>query len=188
MRLFVALELDEKAQALLADCQQRLAELDRMVRWVRPEQIHLTLKFLGEVPDAQAVQVARALDGLAAHQPFEFQIEGLGTFGSPHSPRVIWVGVRMPNPALTALQDDCERALADLGFPPQGRAFKPHLTLGRVKDPRAGRDVAAAVTRAHAREAGPLAQQADHVILFESILRPQGSQYIATHKVMLGKG
>jgi 2'-5' RNA ligase len=187
VRLFVALELDEKAQALLADYQQRLAGLDRAVRWVRPEQIHLTLKFLGEVPDAEVVPIARALDELAAHEPFEFEIEGIGTFGSPRSPRVVWVGVRMPNPPLMALQKDCESVLSDLGYPPEGRAFKPHLTLGRVKDPRAGRDIREAVSSVQAQVSGRLMQRAEQVILFESILRPQGSQYIATHKIMLRK-
>jgi 2'-5' RNA ligase len=188
VRLFVALELDEKAQALLADYQQRLAGLDRAVRWVRPEQIHLTLKFLGEVPEAQVEPIAKALDELAAHEPFEFEIEGIGTFGSPRSPRVIWVGVRMPNPPLTNLQKACEKSLAELGFAPEERAFKPHLTLGRVKDPRAGRDIGEAVSNVQTQVIGRLVQRAGQVILFESILRPQGSQYIAMHKIMLRKG
>jgi 2'-5' RNA ligase len=146
VRLFVALELDENAHALLADTQRRLAGLGRAVRWVSPEQIHLTLKFLGEVPDGQVAQVCRALDGLAEHEAFEFQIEGVGTFGTHQSPRVVWVGVRMPNPPLTDLQKACEEALAGLGFPLEGRAFKPHLTLGRVKDPRVGREISRAVS------------------------------------------
>jgi len=188
VRLFVALELDENAQALLGGYQRRLAGLDRAVRWVRPEQIHLTLQFLGEVPDGHVMQVSRALDGLGEHEAFEFQIDGVGTFGSLRSPRVVWVGVRMPNPPLTDLQKACEDRLAELGFPPEGRAFKPHLTLGRVKDLRAGREVSEAVSNVQSQASGPLVQRAGQVILFESILRPQGSQYIVTHKVMLREG
>jgi RNA 2',3'-cyclic 3'-phosphodiesterase len=187
VRLFVALELDEDAQALLAEYQRRLAGLDRAVRWVRPEQIHLTLKFLGDVPDGQVMQVCRALDGLAAHEAFEFQIDGIGTFGPPRSPRVVWVGVRMPNSSLAEVQEACEKGLAELGFPSEGRAFKPHLTLGRVKDPRAGREVSEAVSNVQAQASGPLVQRAGQVILFESILRPEGPQYIVTHNVMLRK-
>jgi 2'-5' RNA ligase len=182
------LELDENAQVLLTDYQRRLEGLDRAVRWVSPEQIHLTLQFLGEVPAEQVMQVSRALDGLAEHAAFEFQIDGVGTFGSHQSPRVVWVGVRMPNQPLTDLRKACEDRLAELGFPREARAFKPHLTLGRVKDPRAGKDVSQAVSNVQSQAAGPLMQRAGQVTLFESILRPQGSQYIVAHKVMLRKG
>ncbi len=185
MRLFVALELDEQARDLLAACQQRLAALDRAVRWVRPEQIHLTLQFLGEVADARVPAVTKALDRLADQPRFEFQVGGIGTFGSPRSPRVIWVGVAMPNPALASLQKTCEQALAEIGFAPEGRSYKPHLTLGRVKDLQAGRQVAEAVSGMQSEPVGPLAQAAREVVLFESVLRPQGSQYIAAHKVLL---
>ena len=188
MRLFVALELDEKARDLLADCQRQLAALDRAVRWVRPEQIHLTLQFLGEVSDARVPQVAKALDDLGEQAAFDFEIEGIGTFGSPRSPRVIWVGVRMPNPSLTNLQKSCEVQLAELGFAPEGRAFRPHLTLGRVKDFRAGRQIAEAVDSVKSQVFAPLRQAAGQVILFESILRPQGSQYVVAHKIVLRKG
>lgn len=188
MRLFVAIELDEKARALLEDYQRQLAVLGRAVRWVQPEQIHLTLQFLGEVPDAQVPEIAQALDGLAGHAPFEFQIEGVGTFGSPRSPRVIWVGVHMPNPPLASVQKACEDGLAKMGFAPEGRAYRPHLTLGRVKDPKAGREIGEAIAGLQSQDGGPLVQTADHVILFESILRPEGSQYAAVHKVILSKG
>ncbi|MGC4121535.1 MAG: RNA 2',3'-cyclic phosphodiesterase [Myxococcales bacterium] len=145
MRLFVALELDDLARKRLADYQHRLQSLDRAVRWVNPEQIHLTLKFLGEVPDRQIPELAQAVDSLATQPAFEFVMESVGYFGSPRSPRVIWAGVRMPNPALTALQKASETAISPLGYPPEDRAYSPHLTLGRVKDFRAGQTVAAAV-------------------------------------------
>lgn len=188
MRLFVAIELDEQARDLLADYQRRLSDLDRAVRWVRPEQIHLTLKFLGEVPDAQVLQVAKALDTLAEHAAFDFEMEGVGYFGSRHSPRVIWAGVHMPNPALTALQKGCEEVLSPLGYPPEGRAYSPHLTLGRVKDFSAGRRIVEAVEQLKAQAREPLAQAAGEITLFQSILHPQGSQYVAAHKVMLRTG
>lgn len=188
MRLFVAIELDERARRLLADYQHRLSSLDRAVRWVRPEQIHLTLKFLGEVPDPQVPRVTQALDGLADRPAFDFEMEGVGTFGSPRSPRVIWAGVQMPNIALSTLQKACEDALSLLGYPPEGRAFSPHLTLGRVKDFRAGRQVAEAVGQLEAQAAERLTQPATEVTLFESVLQPAGSRYVVAHKVVLGKG
>lgn len=188
MRLFVALELDERARKLLADYQQQLSSLDQAVRWVHPEQIHLTLKFLGEVPDQQVPLVAKALDALDDQPAFDFEMEGVGYFGSPRSPRVIWAGVRAPNPPLTTLQGICEEVLSPLGYPPEGRAYSPHLTLGRVKDFQAGKHVADAVDQLKTQVSGRLVQAAEEVTLFESILGPRGSRYVAAHKVLLRRG
>jgi 2'-5' RNA ligase len=188
VRLFVALELDDQARGLLAEYQRQLAALDRAVRWVRPEQIHLTLQFLGDVPDGRVPDVTRALDGLSRLGAFSFEIEGVGTFGSLRSPRVIWVGVRMPNAGLSDLQKACEKSLAEVGFAPEGRAYKPHLTLGRVKDPRAGQQIVEAVEGLRSQAGKRLLQAANEVVLFESILRPQGAQYIGAHKVLLRQG
>jgi len=185
MRLFVALELDERAEALLADCQGRLKAVQRQLRWVRPDQIHLTLKFLGEVPEAQVPAICQALESLAVHEPVEFGIAGIGWFGPPSSPRVIWIGVEEPTGRLEALQKACESALADLGFAPERRPFKPHLTLGRVRRGRGGRQISQAVARLEADGVGPLDQRCDQVVLFESRLRPQGPQYVRLHGVVL---
>jgi RNA 2',3'-cyclic 3'-phosphodiesterase len=187
VRLFVALELDEQARRLLGEYQRLLGALNRVVRWVRPEQIHLTLKFLGEVAEQQVPAVAKALDTLAEQPAFDFEMEGVGYFGSARSPRVVWAGVRMPNGPLTRLQRGCEEALSPLGYPPEGRAYSPHLTLGRVKDFRGGEQVVQAVDQLAAEARQPLTQAAMEVTLFESILRPQGSQYATIHKVILGK-
>ena len=188
MRLFVALELGQDARKLLADCQRRLAAVDRHVRWVRPEQIHLTLKFLGEVPDERVPAVARALDPLGQSGPVTFVMDGAGWFGSARAPRVVWVGIRWPNPALAALQKNCETRLAELGFPPEGRPFHPHLTLGRVREGRGGPEVVPAVDALQAQGVGPLEQTAAEVILFESRLHRDGAQYIRAHAVALRGG
>jgi 2'-5' RNA ligase len=188
LRLFVALELDGQAEVMLADYQHRLAALEPAVRWVRPEQIHLTLQFLGEVTDTRVMEIARSLDALSDLSSFYFEIGGVGTFGSPRAARVIWAGVHMPNPALAALQKKCEGALAELGYAPEGRAYMPHLTLGRVKDPRAGGQIAEVVAGLQLQASGQLRQTASEVVLFESTLGPQGSQYVVVHKVLLDKG
>jgi RNA 2',3'-cyclic 3'-phosphodiesterase len=187
VRLFVALELDDQARALLAADQRLLDGLGRAVRWVDPAQIHLTLQFLGEVADPQVPPLTAVLDTLAAQPAFDFQIEGLGTFGSPRSPRIIWVGVRLPNPPLMSLQKACQDRLADLGFRPEERAFKPHLTLGRVKDFGAGRLIHETIEGVRPQLGKVLVQRATEVVLFESALRPQGAQYIAAYKVPLAR-
>jgi 2'-5' RNA ligase len=187
LRLFVALQLDEKAKDLLADIQQRLAALDRAVRWVQPESIHLTLKFLGEVPDERVPQVAEALDALGELRSFLFEMEGIGYFGNPRSPRVIWTGIRMPNVMLTTIQKKCEDVLAVLGFPPEARAYLPHLTLGRVKDFHAARQIIQAVEGVKSQASEQVTQTATEVTLFQSILRPEGPEYAAAHKILLRK-
>ena len=188
MRLFVAVELDERAKALLADCQQQLRSLDRLIKWVRPEKIHLTLKFLGEVPEAQVPAICQALESLAVHPEIEFEIAGAGFFGSPSSPKVLWVGLNEPTGRLTALQKACQTSLAALGFPPEGRPFKPHLTLGRVRPGRGSRQISADVQSLQDEGVGPIQQVAQEVVLFESRLHPEGPEYIRLHGVMLRGG
>jgi 2'-5' RNA ligase len=189
VRLFVALELDDQARRLLADCQRQLADLDPSVRWVRPEQIHLTLKFLGEVPDPQVPSICQSLDGLTSHGPVDFEMTGAGWFGSSRSPRVIWVGLAWPNAALEALQKDCESRMAAEGFPPEARAYRPHLTLGRVRDGRGNAEITRAIEAMRDRGVGPLAQTATEVVLFESRLHPSGAEYVPAHQIPLtGRG
>ena len=110
------------------------------VKWVRPEGVHLTLKFLGDVDDAREPELRAALTEAAGRgepRGVTIQIEGFGVFPDFRRPRVVWAGVT-PDPALELLQHGTEREFGPLGFPPEGRAFRPHLTLGR-----AGRDARA---------------------------------------------
>jgi len=186
MRLFVALELDERAKALLAECQKALGQFDSIVKWVRPEQIHLTLKFLGEVSEGQLQSICNALESLAIHPPVTFTVSGLGWFGSPASPRVVWAGVQEPTGRLESLQKACEVRLAELGFRPEDRPFSPHLTIGRVK--RSGplaKQMTRRIEQLAAEGVGPLQQTCHEVVLFESRLFRSGPQYTRVHAVML---
>ncbi len=135
VRTFVAIELDEKALRWLKEVQDRLkAELPQgVIRWVDPGGIHLTLKFLGEIPKSKVKAVEEVLKEVSLrHRPFYFDYGGLGCFPSPSHPNVVWVGVEEKSGALLALQQDVERSLSRLGFKPEDRPFSPHLTLGRV--------------------------------------------------------
>ncbi len=133
-RLFVAIELPEQVRAALAELQARLRRhgLDGL-RWVRPEGIHLTLKFLGETPKDRVPEIAAALDaagkGIAPH---ELALGALGTFGSRNSPRVVWVDLNGDIEVLLRLQRQVDRALEAIGFPRETRPFSPHLTLARI--------------------------------------------------------
>jgi 2'-5' RNA ligase len=128
MRLFVAIDLP-------ADLRERLAALSNGIpgaRWVAPENLHLTLRFIGEADGTQAQDIDAALTGLRA-QSFPVTLAGLGRFGNGTKLRALWAGVEA-NPALERLQAKIEQALQRAGLPPEGRKFKPHVTLARFKN------------------------------------------------------
>ena len=139
MRLFVALNFPAALRQGLWDGAAPLRALDLPVRWVSPEGIHLTLKFLGEVAEGRLDEMSGALErAVRGVRPFTVAVEGFGAFRGPARPSVIWAGVGA-DPALELLQHAVERAFGPLGFPPDGRPFRPHVTLGRVRrDARTG--------------------------------------------------
>jgi 2'-5' RNA ligase len=136
MRLFAAVPLPEPARAGVAGLMERLRRRDLPVRWVRDDNLHLTLKFFGEVtpdrlqPIEEAIRVAN--EGSA---PLAMRLDELGAFPNARRPRVLWVGLEAP-PALELLQDRLERQCGAIGFEPEGSPFRPHITLGRVHQGR----------------------------------------------------
>jgi 2'-5' RNA ligase len=139
MRLFVALNLPKKERDRIHRASGSLRDRAMPVRWVVPDNYHLTLKFLGEVRTDRVGLVDQILARVAAACPcFSAELGGFGAFPSIRHPTVLWLGVE-PSPALRCLKQDVEWALADLGFERETRAFHPHLTLGRVdRDKEAG--------------------------------------------------
>jgi 2'-5' RNA ligase len=138
MRLFWAIELPETARDRLRVTQAELRERARGadVRWSRPEQLHLTVQFLGEADPAPILAAAQALPRPGA---LDLEVAGLGTFGG-RRPRVVWAGVRGPGlEALVALAGALGQAMAGVGFAPEARAYRPHVTLGRVRQGRGRR-------------------------------------------------
>jgi len=176
MRSFVAIELPEAIRRQLAALQERLRPQARGVSWTRSEQIHLTIKFLGEVSDAvipQAIETARNV--ARQHVPFDLTVAGAGCFPPHGSARVLWVGLPFPPQELVACQQDFEQAFAAIGFPPENRPFHPHLTLARVKDPRAGHNARTAIEQAAQFHAGDF--RVDELIFFQSVLQRTGPIY-----------
>ncbi len=181
VRTFVAIELDPVIREALAALQGRLkrAPLARLGRWVAPGGIHLTIKFLGDVPAGRLPEVQAAIErGAREVPPFALTVAGLGCFPNCAGPRVIWTGVREPTGALARLQRAVERELAAVGFPPEGRRFSPHLTLARIRNeaPRRERaELGAWIEQQPNEELGSL--RVDQVALMRSILRPDGAVY-----------
>jgi len=181
IRAFIAVPLPHPLLDRLSALQRQLESQvpSRSVRWVRVEGIHLTLKFLGDTPTEKLPDIKRALAAVARHVPAcTFTVGELGCFPNPRRPRVVWVGMQEPAGRLAALQDAIEEVMAPLGYPPEGRGFTPHLTLGRVR-PGARRDEVSRVGEVVTGKTGePLAEvSADHFALIRSVLKPTGAEY-----------
>lgn len=175
MRAFIAVELDPEVKRTLLAFIETLKAARGDVRWVRPEGLHLTLKFLGEIDEAGARRVGTVLAGLAGrHGPFPLGFRDTGVFPGEREPRVLWVGASA-GPGLAVFQDELERALEAEGFERDRREFKPHLTLGRVKGPKRIREVVAELDKRRGETFGEMT--ARKVALFESRLRPEGPEY-----------
>jgi len=176
MRCFVAIELPDAVRRRLADLQARLADLGRAVRWTRPESIHLTLKFLGEVPDGQVSEVCTLARQIAEkYYAFDLEVAGTGCFPLRGPVRIVWIGVSQPSPLLLNCQADCEAGYAELGFEAENRAYSPHLTIGRVNDPSVGQRIRQALREFETFSAGGFT--AHELTVFQSVLRPGGSIY-----------
>jgi 2'-5' RNA ligase len=192
IRAFIAIPLPATLLTKLAALQQRLERRvpPRSVRWVRAEGIHLTLKFLGDTPKEQLPDIKRALAAVGRHAPAcTFTAVDLGCFPNTNRPRVVWVGIREPTGRLVALQHAIEEVVASLGFPPEGRKFSPHLTLGRIGR-RASHSDAALVGKLVADTGvGTLAEvAADRFCLIRSVLKPSGAEYTTLEEFHLLKG
>ncbi len=176
IRAFVAANLDPDLRDRIARIQERLRESRADVAWVRPENLHLTLKFLGQVEEAAFGAVAGAI-GLvaAAHAPFRLTFSGLGAFPQPRTARVVWVGVGEGAGGLAELHAELEAGLEPLGFQREARPFTSHLTLGRVRGPGRREQLAAAVTSMVPEPLGEM--RLDRIDLMRSELRPEGARY-----------
>ena len=176
IRSFIAIELPDEIRHALAEVQKQLKRDVGGVRWVEPGSIHLTLKFLGDIPAEQIQPIAAAAMGAVQDEPpLSLGVSGLGAFPNPRRPRVIWVGLEGDVARLGRLQTRLEEALEPLGFPREERAFRPHLTVGRVKDPRRPPDL----TRPLADVTVPRCNSFDvrEILLYKSDLRPTGAIY-----------
>jgi 2'-5' RNA ligase len=183
VRAFIALELPKITRDALSEVQARLGQHAprASVRWVKPDNIHLTLKFLGQVPTGQIEAISLALRrAVSVLHVFPFEVMRVGCFPDAQRPRIIWVGIDEPTGALHALQRSVESAIAPLGYPSEPRPFQPHLTLGRT-----ARDVRPAELHklgeiVMATRIGLIGHvHADEVVLFQSELVPSGSIYSA---------
>lgn len=190
MRLFVAVEIDERVRIAAVEAAERLRTgLSRQrvhldARWVPVDNLHITLWFIGEVDNARAAAIVSALQPRFSHAPFDLVMGGLGAFPSSGSPRAVWLGVRSGQGGLEALHSETGARLRPLGIEPERRPYSAHVTLARVKD--APRESGAAVRRVLSERLAEVGTSTvSAVTLFRSRVSSQGSVYESVLRVPL---
>ncbi len=190
LRAFIAIEipsqLQDEIQKATTDLQDKLGT--ELIRWVAPHNVHLTLKFLGDVSPGNLDMIKQMLVREASqHQHFDIQVEGLGTFPNLRRPRVLWIGLIAP-PALASLQRGIETAASRLGYTTEDRDFSAHLTIGRVRQNVSTADLLKIRTALEETKVGRLGSApVDAIYLFKSDLQPTGSVYTKLSSAPLGK-
>lgn len=174
MRLFVALEIPAEVRTRLAALIRELRALAPEVKWVRAENLHLTLKFIGETESAKLDAIRAALAEVRSGHAIALLVQGLGFFPDDQRPRVLWAGTRVPD-HLAQLAIDTDAVVASLGFPRERRPFAPHLTLARLAGTPIPEPLREAIQRDAVRAFG--AWQAREFHLIESRLKPAGAEY-----------
>jgi len=174
MRAFIAIDLPGDIRARLRSGQAAFRSLSPDARWTQPEGIHLTLKFLGEVPDHKVSEVSESLKKLGPFESFAVRVRGFGFFPDSRRPRVFWVGIE-ESASLLRLAEQVERAMETIGFAREQRSFHPHLTLARFKAPQAQPALQAAISQDAEQDLGSI--DVSEFFLFESKLSPHGAEY-----------
>ena len=178
IRVFIALDISEPARSALSGVMERLrTAIPRGARWVDPQGIHLTLKFLGNIDSDRTGGILESLRRIGEESSkFSLSLAGLGVFPNQREPRVLWAGVEGDMEPLNSLQEKVEEAMADQGFTRERRGFNPHLTIGRVRDriAKSDRQKIGATLLSHSLELTE-PWMADTMHLFRTIFTPHGS-------------
>jgi 2'-5' RNA ligase len=176
IRSFIAIEISEALRQRLRDLLREFQKTGADVKWVRPEGIHLTLKFLGDVERDDLEILSQALRPAVEHfVPFDLRAQGARCFPAFRNPRVVWMGLSGEEGGVSRLQREIETITADLGFPSEDRPFKPHLTLGRVRSPKGKIPLTQLIEGNSRLDLGSF--RVERVILFRSDLKPEGAVY-----------
>jgi 2'-5' RNA ligase len=177
VRTFLAIELPAEIRQIVADIQNKLKRSCPFdIRWLKPESIHLTLKFFGNVSGDDIIALSRVAEQHSAVlAPLQLAVKKLGVFPSLQRPRVLWIGLSGETAPLVTLHKKLEQGWADCGFAKEDRPFRPHLTIGRIKSSRLDGDPVKFMAQAGDWSAGSF--RADGLVLFQSDLTPQGAIY-----------
>jgi len=178
LRTFIAIDVPPAVLDTIIRIQSRFRSLGLHASWVKPGNIHLTLKFLGETdPDRIPGIQNKLTETLSPFAPFQLSLGSAGVFPDTKNPRVLWVGLNDDKGALKTLQTAIEKALEDVGFPSEQRPFSPHLTLARIKSPKGKRELKNELNAMNQEGIDPHPFDAGAIHLYESQLTPKGSIY-----------
>lgn len=183
VRSFIAIEIPSTIQKNIETYQQPLRKMGGGVSWVKAKNIHLTLKFLGDVPETQINDISNKIFETCANVPqFKISITGTGFFPNAKRPKIVWVGCQEPSGTLTILQKAIDARLSEIGFERETRKFSPHLTIGRIKNPLGIQDMVQKVETGKF-DGGEFVVR--EIILMQSQLHPGGSIYTPLSKINL---
>jgi len=187
MRAFIAIEISEEIRSALAQIQSHLKYAGGDVKWVEPHNIHLTLKFLGEISEEKSEKIKSILDEIGkATNPFEITIKDIGAFPKIEYPRVIWVGLDKGANESRVLAEKIDESLSKIGFQKETRPFASHLTIGRVRSSK-NKEALKEKIFSSPQSTVHSPQLISSVILFKSTLTPKGPIYTKLHEARLVK-
>jgi len=186
LRTFIAVDPGKAIRDRLVALQDALARAGAEVKWVEPDNLHVTLLFLGEVVDKDVPSVCRVVSDVAGkHGPFPMSVEKTGCFPNARRPRILWVGVGRGEADLCFLHDELEQPLLDLGcYRREGRRYTPHITLGRNKKDGASGELAAALAKKADWKAGEITVA--EILVMSSELRSDGPEYTVLSRAPCG--
>jgi 2'-5' RNA ligase len=185
LRTFIGVDLGKPIRDRIVALQETLARTGVQVKWVEPENLHVTMLFLGEVEDRAVAEVCRIVQSCTANHPaFPMSVETVGCFPNARRPRVVWVGVGEGAQPLCTLHDELEIPLQDLGYRREERRYTPHITLGRVKSDRPAADLSAALSQKAGWKAGETVVK--ELLVMSSELTSQGPHYTVLSRAKLG--
>jgi 2'-5' RNA ligase len=183
MRTFIAIEVPAEVRAIVAAIQKDLSQVNADVAWTDSENIHLTLKFLGEIDKKLFTEVEHACQELASgFNVFTLNLKGIGAFPSARHPRVLWVGLAGATKLLEEMQERLEERLSAIGFEDEEKDFSPHLTIGRVKSNKNTHEL---IARADLYPIPALSFEVREIVLMKSDLYPEGARYCDLARVKL---
>lgn len=183
LRLFIAVDLPERVKKILSACEKELEKSGADAKWIKSENVHLTIKFLGHVPSETIKNITDILDNLlSGHEKFEVTLSELGCFPKIATPRIVWAGVEDKKQILKNIAFSVEEALTKCGFEKEKKEFQAHATLGRIRSHQNRIALMEKIIDAnqHFKKEKFLI---DNITLFESRLSPQGPAYSVVHQI-----
>jgi 2'-5' RNA ligase len=183
LRCFIAIELPDSVKSSLSRLQDELKKCNADIRWVNPGNVHLTLKFLGNIKEEMLQTIINGIEKVCrSRNPFNLEIKGIGMFPNAKSPRVLWLDVEN-NSLIMSLQADIEKEMGKAGFKQEERKFKAHLTIGRFRSSSGREDIFKAVS-AHEKDSFGIIN-VNSMSLMKSDLNPDGARHTMIAEILL---